>query len=59
MKDNFKMFRSNIEWGKIRKLIVIILLILLTAYIVIKSIDLNNEYNKKQKIKIETEKSYC
>ena len=51
-------FTTNIEWTKIRKLIIIILLSLLMAYITIKLI-MDKETDQPQKIKIETEKSYC
>ena len=43
----------DVEWAKIRKLIIIILLILLFAYITIRSVILVNDFNKRQEIEIE------
>ena len=45
--------RFIIEWTKIRKLIIIVLLSLLMAYITIRLIIMNNEINQLQEIEIE------
>jgi type II secretory pathway pseudopilin PulG len=53
-------FTTNLEWTKIRKLIVILLLSILLAYITIRLVLMNDEMNEPQeKIEVETNKSFC
>ena len=44
-------FITNLEWKKIRNIILIVLIILLSGYIVIRSIMFNSEYNDRKKMK--------
>ena len=44
-------FITNLEWTKIRNIILIVLIILLSGYIVIRSIMFNSDYNDRKKPK--------
>jgi len=48
-------FTTNIEWTKIRKSIIIILLSILVGYLVLRFVILNNEVFNKEPIKRKTE----
>ena len=55
-------FITNLDLTRIRNITLIVLIILLSGYIVIRSILLVNKFNEKQEIKQkteETDKSFC
>ena len=54
-------FITNIEWTRVRTIVVIVMIILLSAYLIVRSVALNNRYNEERKPKptVETDKSFC
>jgi len=54
-------FITNIEWIRVRNIIVIIVIILLSTYLIVRSVMFNDRYNEEHKPKptVETDKSFC
>jgi uncharacterized membrane-anchored protein YhcB (DUF1043 family) len=51
-------FTTNIEWTKIRKFIIIVLISILLGHIAARLIIMNNERNQQEKTETETDKYY-